>query len=247
MDTNALTWTSLLAHWMDFARTSVALPADAEGYRWRQSVTPIITLQAVTFALGDLARLEHDERALARDKADILISDAAGALREAWGSHPMPETVLEVAADARRALAASSLVGVTELIWPGPGTMEMPRLPDPEPGGTLALMAPGTIVMPGEPVAWWADRAPVEIDGCRVQVAGTPRQVYRQIDADGAITGDLIAPIADALPPGLPLLVPLLEHGEPVGRFTMDADAWLERQRASIGDGEIPVAVHDPA
>ena len=33
-----LTWTALLARWIEFAKASVALPDDAEGDRWRSSV-----------------------------------------------------------------------------------------------------------------------------------------------------------------------------------------------------------------
>ena len=83
--TDAITWTALLGQWMDFARTSVALPSNADGHRWRQSVSPIITLQAVTFALGEIARVDAAEQALARDKADILIRRSAQDLEAAPG------------------------------------------------------------------------------------------------------------------------------------------------------------------
>jgi len=68
-----------------------------------------------------------------------------------------------------------------------------------------------------------------------------PRQVYRQIDDAGRITGDLIAAIETDLPPGMPLLVPLFDRGQPVGHFTMPADQWLTRQREAMGEAEIPV------
>ena len=102
----ALTWTALLAQWMDFARASVALPADADGDAWRAAVPSIITLQAVTFALADVARLPVDERPLGRDRAEILINESARTLEQAWSDATRPESVREIESDARAALAA---------------------------------------------------------------------------------------------------------------------------------------------
>ena len=106
----ALTWTALLGQWMDFARASVALPPDAEGDAWRAAVPAIITLQAVTFALADFARLPAPERPLARDKAEILINDSAAGLISAWEGICVPESVREIEADARKALSAAALL-----------------------------------------------------------------------------------------------------------------------------------------
>ena len=244
---DSLTWTALLGQWIDFARASVALPQDAESERWRRSVPAIITLQAVTFALADLDRLSATERALARDKAELLISGSAAELRSIWGGQPMPASLLEIGEDARAALARSRYAGAVELIWPGPGVLIMPPLGAMEPGGTLAVMAPGTLVMPAEPVAWWIDRTAVQVRGCELNSTPCPRQVYRQIDERGRITGDVIAPMDAPLPGGMPLLVPLYENGEPVGHFTMSAEAWLARQREAMHDEHVPVERRDGA
>ncbi|MHC4910429.1 MAG: hypothetical protein ACYTF9_11985 [Planctomycetota bacterium] len=240
-----LTWTGLLARWMEFAKASLALPADGDGDAWRASVQGIITLQAVTFALGDLEDLEADERALARDRAEILIDDALQAIAAAWLHDDTPGTILDMAADARDALEAAAWVGTCELVWPGPGTMVMPAVEITDHSGTFALMQPGTIVMPGEPVAWWINRPAITIDGCSLQETSRLRQVYRQVAADGSIEADLIAPLADDLPPGLPLLVPLFIDGEPVGHFTLDADEWHARQRSAMTSDEIDVRTLD--
>ncbi len=103
----ALTWTGLLSQWIQFAQASLALPDEAEGPRWRASVPDIINLQAVTFALADLDRLAPDERALALDKAEMLISKSANGLADAWQPAALPEGIAEIAADARVALEAA--------------------------------------------------------------------------------------------------------------------------------------------
>ncbi|HRP64065.1 MAG TPA: hypothetical protein PK400_12270, partial [Phycisphaerales bacterium] len=68
LQTEALTWTGLLSQWVRFAQSAPALPKNAEGERWRAAVPSVIALQAVTFALNDLARLPVADRAHARDK-----------------------------------------------------------------------------------------------------------------------------------------------------------------------------------
>jgi hypothetical protein len=102
---HVLTWTALLGKWVEFARASVALPRDAEGDAWRGSVAAIINLQAVTFALGEVAELAADERALALDKAAILIDRSTADLKARWVMQGLPEMVEELIADASGALA----------------------------------------------------------------------------------------------------------------------------------------------
>lgn len=247
----ALTWTALLAKWMDYARATLALPDDADGMRWRSSVAPIITLQAVTFALGDIDPLPADEQALARDKAELLIDRAQHDLATVWNDAGWPDNVRDIVDDARAALlrvtrqASGDTSAVTELIWPGPGAFTMPDVDLPNTAlerGTLSVMMPGTIVMPDEPVAWWRGHPGLTVDGCAPRPSRQPRQVYRQLDEHGRIARDYIAPIADELPPGMPLLVPLLADGERIGRFTMERETWLENQRAALAGREtIPV------
>jgi len=240
-----LTWTALLAKWMDFARASLAAPKDAEGDRWRAAVPAVINLQAVTFALADLARLPEEERPLGRDRAELLIRENTAKLHDIWRGEPMPDSLLEISADARAALERSAYAGAVELIWEGPHSMVMPAVPIGDETGTLAVMQPGTIVMPGEPVAWWVERdgGPIihALPGCRQSEVSVPRQVYRQLDEQGRITDDVVAPIMADLHPGMPLLVPLFEQGRPIGHFTLEAQAWEAHQRAAMAGGMIPV------
>ena len=193
----ALTWTALLGRWMDFAKASVAMPKDAEGDRWRACVPAVINLQAVTFALADLGELPVEERPLGRDKAEMIIRDNAGKVREPFRGVEMPDSRAEICADARAALEASVWAGAVELVWEGPGVMVVPHLPDalalimPLVGG-VAIMQPGTLVMPGEPVAWWVDREGGALAETLLDVMGKAaaqlvggvggaRQVYRQM------------------------------------------------------------------
>ncbi|MCK4873144.1 MAG: hypothetical protein KAS72_10500 [Phycisphaerales bacterium] len=99
-----LTWAALLGRWIEFARAAVALPDDDQGTRWKASVAPIIDLQAVTMALGQLDDLPDDERALGLDKAEILIRRDASVLGEIWRDAPLPAKLTELLDDARQAL-----------------------------------------------------------------------------------------------------------------------------------------------
>jgi len=238
-----LTWTALLGKWMDFAKAALAQPDDVEGQRWREVTPSIINLQAVTFALGELDQLDADERPVARDKAEITIRQAVQQIEQTWGRDMLPPSLHEIIHDARQALAYSIYAGAVEQVWPGPGTMIMPEVDLAlEAGGTLAVMMPGTIVMPGEPVAWWADRPAIRIEGCEQHKPDRPRQVYRQVDIErGRIERDVIAPLDETLPAGMPLLVPLLEEGRRVGEFTMTYKNWLDKQRRAMEREEIPV------
>ncbi|MHC5022572.1 MAG: hypothetical protein ACYTGG_01495 [Planctomycetota bacterium] len=237
----ALTWTALLAKWVEFAQASLALPEDGDGPRWRESVAAIINLQAVTLALAELGEIAEADRPLARDRATLLVAESVRQIQAAWRGAPMPEELLEMGDDARDALEMSAYAGATELIWPGPDTMIMPDVSPPPVRGSFAIMQPGTIVMPGEPVAWWASNDGVTVRGCEARPVSPPRQVYRRVDRDGRILEDLIAPISSPMPAGLPLLVPLVDDGRPAGTFTLDAAAWLERQRSGMTGETIPV------
>src|SRR5690606_34338419 len=43
---NSTTWATLLAGWVQFAQSAVALPRDEQGQRWRDSIAPTISLHA---------------------------------------------------------------------------------------------------------------------------------------------------------------------------------------------------------
>ena len=86
---NDLTWPALLAHWTGFAQSSLALPRNSDGDRWRSAVPAIINMQAVTFALADLGKLAAPgERALALDKANKSAQTKLALVRELFAVPP---------------------------------------------------------------------------------------------------------------------------------------------------------------
>lgn len=100
---NSVTWAGLLGSCMEFARSAVSLPESGEAGHYRRSVPAIISLYAVTHALGDIGRLQPDEIPLALDRADLLIEEAAAALLLIWGE-AVPESLAPFVLDAVEAL-----------------------------------------------------------------------------------------------------------------------------------------------
>lgn len=103
LEPERLTWAVLLARWTDFAGSAVALPEVGEAGLVRQSVTDIITLQAVWFALGQMDELSDAERALGLDRAGVLIARHRSAIQARFGENGMPEgleSLLEDVAEA---------------------------------------------------------------------------------------------------------------------------------------------------
>lgn len=237
LDADSLAWVALLAHWMEVARAARAPVAGEEGARWRAAVTHMIVLQALTFALRDIARVREADRAVARDRAAVQIREAAAALDALWRGEPMPEDLLELIEQAERAWRASAYPGLLELVWPGPGELVMPELVGEggadRPGGTLLALAPGTVVLPGEPVALVAERPMPEIPGTEVRPATELSQLYRTFDEEGRWTGSFRHPVDDDLPAGMPMLLPLWVQGESLARPMHSASEWLRMQRAA--------------
>lgn len=99
-----LTWPVLLARWVAFAKSAVALPNDTAGRRWRASVPDMIQLQAVWFSLEHLDELDVDQRALGLDRAEVLIEKHAGAIGARWAEEELPGELAELVADAQEAL-----------------------------------------------------------------------------------------------------------------------------------------------
>ena len=106
-DLSGVTWAVLLGHWVDFARSALALPDDAAGRRLRASVPDIIMLQAVWHALGEVDGLDPDQRALGIDRAEVLIDKHAAALHDRFGNDALPDLVAELIDDARARLEAT--------------------------------------------------------------------------------------------------------------------------------------------
>lgn len=242
-----VTWAGLLAQGVELAQASRALPASEEGDRWRASVAPLIECQALRIALASLGRLPREDRPLARDLAARTLRSAATTLDEVWRGHPMPEAILEIAEDAQRALDQSAYAGLRMMrlradrppvLLPAMPGIEAFAAAAVEQRGTLAAMAPGTLVLPGSPIAWWCggeDPADARALADLIEVGDEvgPLQVYRQLDDAGRFVGDLVADL-DALPPGMPLLVPRVLDGAPIGGPPHAEGAWRKMQERGL-------------
>lgn len=104
------TWPALLAHWLTFAKASIAFPKTPEGDRLRAAVPSIINLQAVTFALAELHLLPTADRPAAIDKAAHLIDQHAAILNGLFAKDPNPE-ITTLINDARATLNAFRTIG----------------------------------------------------------------------------------------------------------------------------------------
>lgn len=240
-------WAGLLASAVELAQSTLALPDDAEGERWRRSVAPLVECVALRLALAELPRLSPPERLAARDLAAVSLRRAAGRLDSLWRGVPMPEAILEIAEEADLALRTSVYAGLRMAILAASGAAESPAwMPSIDAAwvagegdrfarSTAAAMAPGTLVLQGSPVAWWTGCPDPDLDPKLFAIgpAESPLQVYREIDPTGRFMGDLVCGL-DALPPGMPLIVPLRLDGERIGSFPIDADAWREAQQRAL-------------
>lgn len=217
---SAMTWAALLARWTEFARASVAFPKDETGERWRASVAPVIGLQSVAFALGEVDSLGAEERALGLDRASVLVRTHAGELHSVWRGEAMPDALREVVDDAQRALTLARSRGVEYRV-----VVERTDAPDVL-GAIERAMGegarvdfalapiPGTALFRGEPALFVRPGIDgLVIDGTE-PVPSPPRQVYRQPGRD------VIALFDDSLQPGTPLLRVVVDEGEIVARFS---------------------------
>ena len=244
-----IAWVALVARWVEVARASRAIPPQDQ--RLRDSVAPLIAIEANTAALGELARVPEDGRAHARDLAEISIREAAAELDRLWRGEEWPEEFHAACEAAERALRHAVYAGLEELVVSGDQPLEVPDLvlgladTDPSPArGTLAAMPPGSIAMPGEPVAWWCGRpAPGAMHAAlERRIAREPRQVYRELDERGRFVRDRVRSIEDDVCAGLPMLTPLLLDGNRIGRFLHPQPEWLAMQRRALdGRASIPV------
>lgn len=105
-----VTWVALLGRWVEFARSALALPDDATGRAWKAAAPQIIGLQALTMALREADGLPADERALALDRARVLIAGHRRRLGELFSGslHPMLAELLEDAQNAVTELEAGN-------------------------------------------------------------------------------------------------------------------------------------------
>ena len=101
LEPERLTWAVLLARWTEFARSAVALPEEGEAGLVRQSVTDIITLQAVWFALSHMDELDTRERGIGLSRAGVLIARHTRAIRARFGDQPLPAELEELIDDVK--------------------------------------------------------------------------------------------------------------------------------------------------
>ena len=229
-----LAWTALLGRWIDLVKAGTGMPEAGDGDHWQKSIPAIIELQATAFALGDLESLESADRPLARDRATLLIEGADERLEVIWAEQGIPPELREIQDAASVALGQAMYAGLKWLKWNGPGTWQVPEISLPEVEGTLAMMQPGTIVLPGEPVAWFTERVrPLACEELET-LPGEPVQVQRVIE-DHRIQHDLLTDLDHEIV-GVPLLVPLSLSGEAIGHFTVEAETWRLAQQQAMGE-----------
>ncbi len=99
-----LTWTALLGRWIEFARSAVALPDDADGRAWKQAVPAIIGLQAVVMALDHADELDPAQQAVGVDRARLLVARHTRELHEAFGTTELHPMLIELITDAWSAI-----------------------------------------------------------------------------------------------------------------------------------------------
>lgn len=239
MPTAPVTWTTLLAGWTEFAQSALALPKTEEGQRWKDSVAPAIALHATAMALAELNRLDPEERPLAMDRSEMTIREQAARLNEAWRAEPMPESLTDLIDDARlaweNALHEGSewTVESERFVALHPADLAE-KLLDAGFVGEVLVPAPGVPLFKGSACATARERdgGPVDdeiaaivrdfLSKCEGKASKHPavslplRQVYRQFDfAKGGPVRDLVAPVVGELPPGQPLLLPVVSGGGP--------------------------------
>lgn len=229
-----LTWSVLLAKWTEFAKASTVLPDEGDAGRVKRNVAAIISLQAVTCALGEIDALPTEERAAGIDMAAVQVRSLAMQLNEAWHGEVMPEGLVELMTDAQAALTAAKDGGVEFTVMQAPLIAEHPAemaaaLIAGGFAGDLYLAAPGVPLFAGCP-AGFARLAKGGAPGAEViaeiaaflgkrevKYKNAPRfrQAYRQFDfGRGGPVRDVVIVNDEGLPAGQPLLVPVILAGQ---------------------------------
>lgn len=230
------TWATLLAGWVHYAQSAVALPDTEDGKRWKESVAPTIALHAHAMALGEIEKVAIDERALAMDKSELSIKEHAAALNQIWRSEPMPEAISELIQDAKDAWEAALHEGVVWVVkserfksFHPAELMEM--LLDAGFIGEVLISTPGVEMFKGAPVATCRENFGGEpgpdivqmidafLHACdgevdHPQIIRPVCQVYRQFNfLAGGAQQDLVASVTGDLQSGQPMLIPVVSGG----------------------------------
>ena len=230
-------WSTLLAGWIRFAQSAVALPKDEQGQRWRDSVAPTISLHANAMALGEIDKVNFEERPLAMDKSELSIKSSVAQLNEIWRGEPMPESIIELIEDAKNAWEVALYEGVAWIV-------DSERFISFHPAeladallnvgfiGEVLLASPGIEIFKGAPVAIARNNSGGQpeddvigliqsfLSACDGQVEHPQIirpicQVYRQFDfLKGGASQDIVVPVNADLQAGQPLLIPIVSGGE---------------------------------
>ncbi|MCA9275401.1 MAG: hypothetical protein KDA29_05200 [Phycisphaerales bacterium] len=229
-------WAALLAGWVHYAQRAVALPNTEEGQRWKESVAPTIALHAHAMALGEIEKLDPEERPLAMDRAELGIKEHASTLNEIWRSEPMPGAIIELIEDAKHAWEVALHEGVAWIV-------KSERFKSFHPAelaemllnagfiGEVLIATPGVEMFEGAPVAVCRENFGGQPDDDVLQMIDAflhacdgeidhPQiirpicQVYRQFNfLAGGAQKDLVAPVTGELQAGQPLLLPVVSGG----------------------------------
>ncbi len=240
-----LGWSAMLAKWTEFAQASVALPKDQDGPRWKACVPPIISMQAIVAALGELDQLPRAHRPVAIDAADELLREQLVLVHEAWSGELIPESISDLIEESRQAVFDARHLGLEWRV-----INERVIAPDLQPIAEMMLEAgfkgdlhaarPGTVLFRGAPLAFFSPSLEVNPpDGCEAIETVGPRQCYRQIDeATCTPVRDVVAGPADPLQPGAPLLWALITDGvlNPVPGMVPQAEAPEALPVVELGD-----------
>lgn len=236
-DDSSISWSTLLAGWIQFAQRAVALPKDEEGQRWRDSVAPTIGLHAMAMALGEIDKIDPEERPLAMDKSEIGIKSHIMELNETWRGETMPESIIDVIEDAKKAWEDALHEGVVWVVKSERFVSFHPAelgeaLLDAGYIGEVMLSSPGVEMFKGAPIAIARHNSGGQpeddilkmIQGFLNACDGTVEhpqiirpicQVYRQYDfLKGGAAKDLVASVTGQLQAGQPLLIPVVSGGE---------------------------------
>ena len=216
---DTLTWTALLAHWTDMARVARALDGTAEG-PMVNALSGIITCQALQQALPEVLDLPEDQRSLAMDQAAVLLRQVDQAIEDTLNAPP--PALQQSLQEAHNAFESLHLACVWTMVWEGPEPLTVPPLPQGVPArgdeGLLLAALPGTVLLPGTPLAWWQGRNEPMLGHWVGGVLARPRisgvQVWRRRDDQGGWARDEVREANDDGPDdGVPLLVPRVVQG----------------------------------
>ncbi len=243
-DPDALTWAALLARWMDLAKASRVW--EGRGFD-PGTAAAVITCEAVAMAMPHLRGLPVGERGYALDQAAVLLDARRADLDDRFDT--LPDFLEDADAAAEEAIAQARRSFVWTIIWEGPGPFTMPPVESvpsrASDEGMVALMLPGTLALPGEPIAWWLGRdEPMlarGVGGCRAAPLDDAVQVWRVFSDNGGAVEDRVQ-IADQDGPagGIPLIVPHLLGGNRLDVPEPGAD-WPPSIAATLGDTLPPV------